>query len=1126
MKKHIKLRGLLPIALACIAGIFLMLNIVVGASMPLSASGDPWAGVDFEALLDGDSYIFYGEHQVPLDGSGRNIIWDDLNPVLYRVMGEEVGDGYITLMSDYPVDYQPHTVSDNSHYREHYDDSYIRGWLNTDFLENAFSQGEQKSIVASNVITRAFSWTGGVERTGLIAIEINYSPPETWPVANYPLETNDKIYLPWGKPNIFDRSLAKAYWSSGYADDPVYEFPYQKCFKSGIASLVYTRLRTPLYDNTRIRSNGEYYYGGVGFRAPTLPESIMPIFKLDPKNVIFASPIVTSDPGFHQLLANEAYPAPVTGTAYKLTILDVDLDPATGVVFSGTEAVSIGDTLSVGPSGYLNLGIEITALEADYSIRYKIVGSGNTLLGYGGKADPLVAGVNSFTVDVFDLDGEALDEGTYDVYVWLQKDNETTSFTASTPHYFKVEVGEISDSPPVLSDGTASRSSDSVAVVKFISDMIGTYYYLVLSPTDSAPSAAEIIAEDGMGTAMSIGENTIGLTTLSSGVKKVYMVGKNAEGTAGNVLAITIETYMPPLLPPVLSDGAASRSSDSAAVVEFTSDMIGVYYYQVLSPTDPAPSAADIITAHATGTAMLSGENTIGLTGLSNGEKKIYIVAENAEGTAGNVLAITIEAYIPPLLPPMLSDGAASRSSDSVAMVEFTSDMIGTYYYQVLSPTDPAPSTADIITAHGTGTAMLSGENTIGLTGLSSGEKKIYIVAENAEGTAGNVLAITIEAYTAPSLPPVLSGGTATRSSNSTAVVKFTSDKAGQYFYRILSPTEPAPGEADGTDAVMSVGENTINLSGLSSGEKKIFIVGMDIDFKHSNALVITIGAYISSSGNSTGSNYTVKFETNGGSDIADINLNSGNKVIKPSNPSRSGYIFEGWFIDSGLSKEYDFNKAVTANITLYAKWEEDLPICISDDEVWQKPYINGYPDGTFRANNEITRAEMAVVLYNLMASGKSADMAQLAAFTDINITHWAANAIAWAIAEGYFNGYGDGVLRPDANITKGELAAMLHRVAQKQDMLRGATTTNISFNDVLGHWANNEIMQLAYRGIIQGYNDGSFGPQKHITRAEAVAMVSRLFGRSDQYKTGKSFSDLPAGHWAYTYIMNAANGR
>ena len=68
---------------------------------------------------------------------------------------------------------------------------------------------------------------------------------------------------------------------------------------------------------------------------------------------------------------------------------------------------------------------------------------------------------------------------------------------------------------------------------------------------------------------------------------------------------------------------------------------------------------------------------------------------------------------------------------------------------------------------------------------------------------------------------------------------------------------------------------------------------------------------------------YTVTFNTNGGSTIPEVVVASGNKISKPTNPIKNGYIFKGWYKESSLINEYNFNDYVTKNITLYAKWEK-----------------------------------------------------------------------------------------------------------------------------------------------------------------------------------------------------------
>jgi hypothetical protein len=559
LKKQFNLRRLLPIGFACIFGLFLLFNAMAGAVMPLPAYGEPWAGVDFDSMLSGDTHVFYGEYEVPFncDNMGQVTSWDVLNPVSYRVLGEEKNDGYLTLMSDYLVSSQPYALSSSS--SNHYDNSYIRKWLNDDFLKGAFSIEEQWAIVTQDILIRAFNYSGGAEETGSFTINGN--------VATYPLPTtNDKIHLPWGKFNDTD-SRATAYWSSDYAVDPIYRLPTIEYLKDGVTLTIYTRLRSPAY-----RTAGSaiipstvynYEYTNIGFRGDATAEGIMPIFKLDPKKIIFASPIVTATPGPHQIAASPAYPAPAAGTAYKLTVLDDSLDPAAGGIYNGTNVVGINDTLPVASGGQLVLGMEIkTAQNSGYSIRYKIVSSGNDLLGYGVKGGPLTADVNSFTIIAQDLDEQPLANGIYDVYVWLQKDYATTSFASSTPQYFKISVGGIFNKSPVLSNGSASRSSDSAATVGFISDKGGTYYYQVLPPASPTPSAADIKLADGAGAAMSAGQNTINLTTLTAGEQKIHIVGEDAAGGISNVLSVTIAAYSPPI-PDVGGGGGGGGSLDA-----------------------------------------------------------------------------------------------------------------------------------------------------------------------------------------------------------------------------------------------------------------------------------------------------------------------------------------------------------------------------------------------------------------------------------------------------------------------------------------------------------------------------------------------------------------------------------
>lgn len=281
-----------------------------------------------------------------------------------------------------------------------------------------------------------------------------------------------------------------------------------------------------------------------------------------------------------------------------------------------------------------------------------------------------------------------------------------------------------------------------------------------------------------------------------------------------------------------------------------------------------------------------------------------------------------------------------------------------------------------------------------------------------------------------------------------------------------------------------------------------------------------------SSGGGGGTSSYVVAFESNGGSMVASQRVTWNKTVTKPNDPTKEGYSFAGWYTDPQLTKVYDFNTKVTKSITLYASWKANTTLPpVEQDEWLEAPFITGYPDGTFGPENGVTRAETTQILYNLFGRDTKADLNLLGSLMDMDKTHWAANAFAWAVGQGYFQGYPDGTVRPDQTISRAEMAALLQRIVEKEGLQGGGGPTQPSLSDIDSHWAYNAILLLAGKGIIQGYPDGTFGPENPVTRAEAVTMIARLLSRSDTFTAGKTFSDVETEYWAYTIIMNAVNG-
>lgn len=187
--------------------------------------------------------------------------------------------------------------------------------------------------------------------------------------------------------------------------------------------------------------------------------------------------------------------------------------------------------------------------------------------------------------------------------------------------------------------------------------------------------------------------------------------------------------------------------------------------------------------------------------------------------------------------------------------------------------------------------------------------------------------------------------------------------------------------------------------------------------------------------------------------------------------------------------------------------------------------YVQGYPDGTVRPSGSVTRAETAAILFRLMdASSRSLYYSTAAGFRDVDSTKWYNTYVATLNNAGVITDSRDGYFRPDAAITRAELAAMLAQFTEQK-------SAAIYFSDVsAGHWAANAIARTADLGWINGYPDGTFGPDKTVTRAELMAMINRATGRApkaaDALLTGmKTWKDnANTGAWYYLDVQEATN--
>ncbi|MDP2211185.1 MAG: S-layer homology domain-containing protein [Candidatus Aquicultor sp.] len=144
---------------------------------------------------------------------------------------------------------------------------------------------------------------------------------------------------------------------------------------------------------------------------------------------------------------------------------------------------------------------------------------------------------------------------------------------------------------------------------------------------------------------------------------------------------------------------------------------------------------------------------------------------------------------------------------------------------------------------------------------------------------------------------------------------------------------------------------------------------------------------------------------------------------------------------------------------------------------------LSGYPDGSLRPENPITRAEFSTLVaksFKISAGGSKT-------FRDTK-RHWAKDYIAALADLGYISGYVDGSFRPDGLITRAEMVKMLTGAGGLR-----ARAGAPNFSDVSNHWARDYVAIAASNGIVNGYADGKFKPDASCLRAETATCVYRM---------------------------------
>ena len=185
--------------------------------------------------------------------------------------------------------------------------------------------------------------------------------------------------------------------------------------------------------------------------------------------------------------------------------------------------------------------------------------------------------------------------------------------------------------------------------------------------------------------------------------------------------------------------------------------------------------------------------------------------------------------------------------------------------------------------------------------------------------------------------------------------------------------------------------------------------------------------------------------------------------------------------------------------------------------------YVSGYPDGTVKPNNLITREEVATIFFRLLTDESRADyITEYNPYPDVASDRWSFYAITTLTNGGIMTGRNDGTFDPGAYITRGEFAVV---AAQFSDAQYSGPD---QFSDISSHWARSYINRAAYEGWTTGYPDGTYGPDQYITRAEVMALLNEVLERSPnaEYMLDdmKVWPDNPETAWFYADVQEATN--
>ena len=742
-----------------------------------------------------------------------------------------------------------------------------------------------------------------------------------------------------------------------------------------------------------------------------------------------------------------------TGNEWKLTVLDssrnFSISNATINGSSGTIGFSYSDA-QTGTNEYISVVIVDNGAITHYGRILQLDGTTN---GASGTASlTLPAGVTLSDTTKLYVFNEQYNGGESD-------DTRLTDYGSKL-----IDVQSAVDTTaPTLSNGSATRDSETNATVKFTSDEAGTYYYAVVESDTEAPT----IDTAGAGTSCDTTEQTISLTSLSGvDAKDLYIVAKDAAGNVSEKLKIGIPEYISPVYgisvsPTTLNFGSETVDyTEAPAAQEITITNTGNQTVTADLPT----STNYAITAGAgfeNGSAVLAPNGTATFTvqpetELGAGDYSETLTISGSNGTSASVeLSFKVlETYT---LTVNLNGGSGSTTGGEYIQGEEISIDAGTKSgYRFTGWTSSNGGIFADASSSGTTFAMPAADTTITANWSYNGGGSSHIITKRVTNPDGSVTTTVTNTLT----------GTVTettkRPDGSVEVIETKKDGS----------MEITVTNKDGASSVTTVSadgksETVVKLpaSVISAAEEKGEVIVLPMPEVSASKDPETAPLITVDLPDGTSVRVEIPVRDAGTGTVAVLIREDGTEQILLGLPSENGI--------SVILQDGDTVK-ITDNHKSFADVPEDYWGAEAIEFVIAREIFKGTGEDTFAPESSMTRAMILTVLARCEGVDTAAG------------GEWYESGVQWAVE----NGISDGT-DLNAPVTREQLVTMLYRYAGEPET--AGSIGSFSDTSAVSSWAEDAVIWAVENGIMEGMGDGMLKPQEAVTRAQVAAILQRF---------------------------------